>query len=581
MAIKSEVQGVALAVFGAFAGGYLAELTARAEANGVATLTSELLPLQQPLLGVSLSDDSVWVDVFLGNLGVTSTNAAYAQAAAWANGQLAAGVSRAAVVVEAVQYLLGDSVEAVYASVAEAFAAKVEEGVEWSEGDGATELAIGALRVQAGNPETGTGFNLTAALAELKAAQAAVAAFLEAWGEENDVEDAEAGDVELVLDGIEADLGIAGLTAAQKSAAIATEQANLDKDLADANKDLTAATKEVNKTTGLKLAIDRFATAFKAAQDADVAAAAAQLALDEAAAAANVVLTGLTLNAVNTYVTAPAADGTIKIDVKAADLVGPNVTLAQANTAIASINNYVSKFNADVAADKAFDTALAVAQTRLDTLVDLEANPGDIVDNLVVTIVDSVADHLTLGSPAELYAAALADVAAAQKALAEFAELLADYSAAKADVDALTALTKVVDALIESINENGFFVNVAEDGDFFNTLDETEADVFLLSGLKGGEGVEIANFGLLDKDLLVFGDTVFQLVKLEKAINKDVGSATAFEIFWEEADGSLFLYVETKAFGGNLLNLDEVYTVELIGFSAAEIGSFTGNLLSA
>lgn len=167
MTTKSEVQGVVIALFGAYAGGYLAELTAEADAGNLDAMTTRLTSVQGIILGEDLSSDAVFADTVLANFGVTSDNAAYAAASGYFAQELAAGASRAAVVNAAVMFLngiaAGTIVDSNYSAIAAAFAATVETGVLYSEGDGSVELSLVALQTAAGNAPVveGQTFTLT------------------------------------------------------------------------------------------------------------------------------------------------------------------------------------------------------------------------------------------------------------------------------------------------------------------------------------------------------------------------------------------------------------------------------------
>ncbi len=188
MTVKSEVQGVVQALFGAYAGGYLAELTAEATANGTGAVAARLASVQGIILGKDLSTTKAFVDTILGNMGVSSTNAAYAAASKWATDELTAGASRADVVSAAVAFLSGIAagtiVDTKYAAIATAFAAKVTAGVTYSETvAGAKVLSVTALQTAAGFTAP---TNLSDMLDALSKANADVEALVDAWGLKQD-----------------------------------------------------------------------------------------------------------------------------------------------------------------------------------------------------------------------------------------------------------------------------------------------------------------------------------------------------------------------------------------------------------
>jgi hypothetical protein len=166
MAIKDNVQGVVLALFGASAGGHLAGLTATATASGITTLASDLASSAGFINGVDLSTNAAFRDHFLSGLGITSTHSAYTAAAAWANAELAkANPNRGEIVVFAVNYLAGltDTTSAFF-NAAAAYKARVAAAVTWSEGAGATVFNVADLQAQQGTAgANGTSFTLDSA----------------------------------------------------------------------------------------------------------------------------------------------------------------------------------------------------------------------------------------------------------------------------------------------------------------------------------------------------------------------------------------------------------------------------------
>jgi len=153
MAIKDNVQGLVLALFGASAGGHLTGLTASANANGLSALAGDLAASAGFILGKDLSSAAAFRDNMLSGLGISSTNSAYTDAAAWANGELAKpNANRGDIVAAAVNYLAGltDTASPFYAAAA-AYKTKVAAAVAWSEGSGASVLAVSTLQAQQAN----------------------------------------------------------------------------------------------------------------------------------------------------------------------------------------------------------------------------------------------------------------------------------------------------------------------------------------------------------------------------------------------------------------------------------------------
>jgi hypothetical protein len=147
MSISNDVQGLALALYGAFAGSHLQRLTAQAATQGNRDVAQTLLDLQPSLLKQNLSNDETWTDTVLGHLGLNAQNPAYLSAKVWFLLQSALNRPREDVVNEAVQFLLTTAVspnaDPKYLSLAKSFRSDVVNGVEWSEAQ--KQVATGAL----------------------------------------------------------------------------------------------------------------------------------------------------------------------------------------------------------------------------------------------------------------------------------------------------------------------------------------------------------------------------------------------------------------------------------------------------
>ncbi len=157
MSISNDVQGLALALYGAFAGSHLQRLTAQAATQGNRDVAQTLLDLQPSLLKQNLSNDETWTDTVLGHLGLNAQNPAYLSAKVWFLLQSALNRPRAEVVNEAVQFLLttavSPSADPKYLSLAKSFRSDVVNGVQWSEAQkqgatGALFADISTLRAQ-------------------------------------------------------------------------------------------------------------------------------------------------------------------------------------------------------------------------------------------------------------------------------------------------------------------------------------------------------------------------------------------------------------------------------------------------
>lgn len=156
----SQAQGLVLALFGASAGGHLTGLKTSADA---ATLAGDLAAAAGLILGQDLSSDEAFRDLIIdSNLKLSGD--AQTEAKAWMDGEFAKGTSRADILTAAITFLQGltDETNAFYAT-AVAYRTTVADAVTWSEGAGATEFGVAALREQQGHTEVveGQSFTLT------------------------------------------------------------------------------------------------------------------------------------------------------------------------------------------------------------------------------------------------------------------------------------------------------------------------------------------------------------------------------------------------------------------------------------
>lgn len=583
MELKDQVQGVVLGLFGAYAGGYFADLTAQAETADPVALVSELVNLQKPLLGVDLSDDSTWVDTILAHLGISSTSSAYTAAAAWANGELDAGASRAAVIIYAVNYLLGDSVDAQYADVATAFKADVAAGVEYSEGAGAEVLEVGELREAAGNPATGTSFNLTAALEALAVEEAALAEFI-ASDDLADADDSLGVDAGTDVSEAEADaylnaevtaaagvLGLTSTTTAGQAAEIAADRAALEAGVAEE----TAITAELEADiTALGLL-----TKLKAHASAQAAAVAAAEA--EAAAGVDVAAAKLAVEGKNTIVSAVDGDGNITdgTDIIISFDADDGYAVATDGAELIDIQVWVDALNAEIAAVEASDLAdskEASALTVLETAIgDLSAD--DRADLVAITFADYGTDVT------DTDAAIAADLIAqyddqigetgaqtvAEEALATFEENLADYEAAAELLAAFEALVESRDDAVTAIEDEGYNIEDLGAGGI-DTATTDEADLFTIGTAAIGQaGISIDNFGLLSDDLIYVGSDYVLGTDI------DAGNNSALEVFIEQDGINTIVTIELAAFGTSA-DTPELFEVELTGVQAADVSFSNG-----
>lgn len=604
MTVKSEVQGVVQALFGAYAGGYLAELTAEATANGSAAVAARLVTIQGIILGRDMSDNQTFVDTILNNLGVPSTNAAYEAAAAWAMGELTAGASRADIVSAAVAFLdgiaAGTIVDSKYTAIAEAFAASVEAGIEYSEGEGAEVFGLDDLQAAAA---IAAPFNLTAALATLGTANDAVESFLKALDLNADGKADNAGDVDLnradlteeqngALDdaiiAVGEDVNTANgttlnwfnLTDAQRDAELAKAKVNLAAEVTNAQTDVDTAYAAMS--AALKTAITAYeaadttlkaATTAEGKTDADLIAAIAKYNLDSATDIT--FAPGATDSASDAAKTAFAS--VITIDpVKYTAALATDVT----ETTNPGITAVLTALQADLAAEKALSTAttnMGTAQVNLDAAdggADDVGTDGDMGEAEVAFV---------LAADAPTYNAYLADKTTLKNATDAVTKLEKDVAALTAIQDeaaTLKTLDKAVTSAESAVGAAGFDLNNANGSLNLNpTVDSDFTDAGEYDFTSNTAAAELAekevytvDYGTRSVDAFQAGDVIalggytYNTGKVATDGNNNV-----LEFFLNETvDGNLEVIMEEVAFGSNSA-AHEYITITLTGVTMDEV----------
>ena len=149
---NQNAQGLVLALFNASAGGNLANLAPLATtASAANSLGANLVAVAALVTGKNLSDNTTFRDTLLSNLQITTTSAAYANAKAWVDGQLATpGTDKGSIAGTAVTYLLSltDATNPYYAAASK-FQARNDAAVTWStSAAGSAVLSATALIAQ-------------------------------------------------------------------------------------------------------------------------------------------------------------------------------------------------------------------------------------------------------------------------------------------------------------------------------------------------------------------------------------------------------------------------------------------------
>jgi hypothetical protein len=162
----ATINAISVALFNAAAGGYSAEMTS----NGAAFANAV-----GPVLEKDISTDALFVEHLLGNLGVTSSNAVYAQAKAAVAG-LVTAKGRLGATVDAIDFLKAqEGSTSAYASIAANFAAKVNTAAAFTAAN-ATERDITKLVSAITGVDTDAAAISAAAAAATAAAEATAAA---------------------------------------------------------------------------------------------------------------------------------------------------------------------------------------------------------------------------------------------------------------------------------------------------------------------------------------------------------------------------------------------------------------------
>lgn len=133
---KNVVEGLSLALLGAFSGGSQDKLSDQLAKLGPKATADSLIAVQSKLLKINLTSDETWVDQVLSNLGMTQQSQLYVSAKVWFLLQSALGRERSIVVTDVVDFLLATAnshnPDPKYAELALTFLGDVNNGVKWS-----------------------------------------------------------------------------------------------------------------------------------------------------------------------------------------------------------------------------------------------------------------------------------------------------------------------------------------------------------------------------------------------------------------------------------------------------------------
>jgi hypothetical protein len=413
---------------------------------------------------------------------------------------------------------------------------------------------------------------LTEALGTLKAAQDAVESFLEGARGNEALQENRDIDGESTVAEVRTAIGVE-YTEATSTMATATGVGNfadrsasvqdsLASDaLAQAEKAVSDFQAEINKISGLNLAVRNYNSAVAAQADASDALDDAE---DESLAAIAAFETrnnGVAEIFVDTN--GDVFDGTDNTGVLVMQLENGVYVIEDAYAETTGIAALRTALQAEYDAEVALSNANVAVTTTANTLATFDA---------AVAAGEFGAITTGVGVAVEL--------ADRQETLTDLKEAIARFENARdlrddlADFD--ESAQDALEAITDSVEDGGLGVNLITN---FSAA-TADDDVYLYSAQEF-DPAAITGFGASGEDRIFFGDE-YTLVQLEGAwsASASTGDASALEIFWVQSGANLVLYVEDKAFAGNGTTEGDITKIELAGVSANDI-DFSGGYLTA
>ena len=620
MAIKDQVQGVVLALFGAAAGSHLTDLTKQATDGSIKGLAGGLVGLQSLLTGVDYTKNADWIKDMLVNLGLKADTAAYTEATAWATAQLTAGASRADVVVAAVDYLLAPTGQsAAFTGLAKAFKGDVAAAVTWSEGATGSKV-ISYTALKAATPAVRD--NVSEVFADYalssKALVDAFAATTKTLGSTK---------VEVVAGKatttIPADTnGDKAVSAAELTAYAATQTATTIAAAATtAKNNLTTATSVLEQARATVSTTEKgVGTTPVLLSDAVLTAAVAKTKADmDKAAATQITALELAKKTLAEAVVVNGTDGSLLSTLRGDILTllgnaGTSATGAASGDAFASqtgggnvtVSALLAILNAATSATST--TTVTIGGNTFSAKSWLETNSTKTFADFQALVLNHVADQVATVAAGFTGTAAAKSIAAiearatlnldvlAKQAALDTTATGADYKAALATLAAREQLIANVTALQAYSDTAAAAAKAYKDASAANTavLDrftalKYEAPVDLsanavvnasqvkgvyINKLKAGEAATVS--GMSNDDTFYLGNyTVQKLTTAEAAgwtSTTRVGDAAKLEVF-VAASGTADtkIYVETSAVAGNGLDKGEISTITLVGITPDKV----------
>jgi len=397
--------------------------------------------------------------------------------------------------------------------------------------------------------KAGTPFSLESGVAALRAANEAVEDFLE----ENDLDASTAADdLEDAVDEAAGDIategGVTGFdtaTSANVRAALLEEaQADNAETLSDAQDAL--ATARAAASASVRAVADDLAAATAANTEAQAAAAEAVLVQNaaEVAVEARAGNRAVTINVVDgEFVSATIVAGTDAV-------ANPPATLVTVNSSGSIVlNSGITEANfpgvtALRDAIRANEDAKLVAQAATDALGDAQ----DGYDNLSLAN-QGLADDIET---------ATGDVADAQDAIDELADLVAAYEEAVALEDDYAALTETVTAAVADFTAAGYLEPKA-----FNAATASAtagSDIFILGT---SDEVTLSSFGRSGNDSIFLGSD-FEL----NTGDLEDGDNAALEVFFVQNGSRAEIHIEKAVYGSES---EDMAVITLVGVNAEDL----------
>lgn len=442
----------------------------------------------------------------------------------------------------------------------------------------------------------GTEFTLVGGLQGLEASIAAKDAYLKSLPKDADGKAATEASVATKLATAKSEFGTefqkqnatayatynaVGTSDAVKAALVADQVSiNAEKLIAE-QRALASVTAEIAKVTGLQSAINKLAAAETAKEAADKAKTAAtldqqvKLASFEVTAAAKIP-TGDTvvINADGTaFIGTAAVPGVPGVPAVAPVLDEDGVTVitpgvpavpevpavpADVTTPLITLNSSGVLTLATGVTEKDFPGITALLTSINTALISATAatNAG-----IVVTSAETAVTTIDKTGLASQYEKETKDVAAAEKAITDFAKFVSALNTAQGHADALAGYNATIDAAGDLFEANDYNLVDLDTAIVPSQVATVDSDVYVV----GTKGATINLFGLQGEDSLFVG-TGYTLNK--GALS--TGDNSKMEIFVSQTGANTTLQIETSVFGSSAAT-PEVVKIVLVGVTATDI----------